>query len=184
MSNKIVVVEGSHDVQAIKRVFKNATCLITNGSEVLDETKSMLKALAKDNEIIVFTDPDFPGERIRSKIHEIVPSAIDVFMKKDLCISKNKKKVGVEHATDDDIYNALYPYLNGSVERKSDITMRDIRDFGLNGNTFSKKKRDKISNKLNIGAPNAKMFLQRILMLGISKECLKRMVDEINEQDR
>ena len=162
MSNKIVVVEGSHDVQAIKRVFKNDTCLITNGSEVLDETKSMLKALAKDNEIIVFTDPDFPGERIRSKIHEIVPSAIDVFMKKDLCISKNKKKVGVEHATDEDIYNA----------------------FGLNGNTFSKKKRDKISNKLNIGAPNAKMFLQRILMLGISKECLKRMVDEINEQDR
>ena len=64
MSNKIVVVEGSHDVQAIKRVFKNATCLITNGSEVLDETKSMLKALAKDNEIIVFTDPDFTKRRL------------------------------------------------------------------------------------------------------------------------
>lgn len=181
MSNKIIVVEGAHDVQAIKRVFKDANCLITNGSEVLEETKSMLKTLALDNDIIVFTDPDFPGERIRSKIHEIVPASIDVFIKKDLCISKNKKKVGVEHATDEDIYNALCPFLNGSAKNTSDVKMKDIIELGLNGGIGSKQKRDTISSKLNIGVPNAKTFLQRIRMLGLSLDTLKKMVGEISE---
>lgn len=181
MSNKIVVVEGSHDVQAVKRVFKNVNCLITNGSEILDETKSMLKKLAADNEIIIFTDPDYPGERIRAKIHEIVPNAKDAFIKKDLCISKNKRKVGVEHATDEEIYNSLYPLLNDLSNEESNITMKDIFELGLNGKPGSKQKRDIISSKLNIGAPNAKTFLARIKMLGISLHDLNEMAGEVSE---
>ena len=177
--SKIVVVEGTHDEALIKQVFKNQACVVTNGSEISKETLAMIKSLSFDNEIIIFTDPDHPGEKIRARVHEEVPNAIDCFIKKNDCISKNKKKVGVEHASKEEIATLLGPYLNNDTFIKGNITRQDIIALGLTG-ANSAKLREEVSLRLNIGRPNAKTFLNRLNMLGLSYQKLKEIVGEIN----
>lgn len=93
--SKIVVVEGTHDEALIKQVFKGQACIVTNGSEISKETLALISSLSKDNDIIVFTDPDHPGERIRARVHEVVPKAIDCFIKKVIAFQKTKRRLAL-----------------------------------------------------------------------------------------
>ena len=76
----ILIVEGKHDYERIKRLFPNLLIITTNGSETSENTINLIKEYAKNNEIIIFTDPDYPGERIRKKIKNICPKAKEVFI--------------------------------------------------------------------------------------------------------
>lgn len=177
MQGQIIVCEGTHDEAKIKEVFKDAFCITTNGSEVSKGTLNMIKEYAKTNEIIIFTDPDYPGERIRNLVLTVAPNASHAFIKKDLCISKNHKKVGVEHASKEDIIDALKNLYNPS-KYQNHLNMDDLYSLGLVGKESSKKLRDKISLKLNIGCPNAKTFLNRLNSFGITKE---KILEAMNE---
>ena len=57
--------------------------------------------------VIVFTDPDYPGRRIRAIIEEHVPGVKHAFLSKEKTIAKNGKGLGIEHAKDEDIRSAL-----------------------------------------------------------------------------
>ena len=173
----IIVVEGIHDEMRVKSVFKDANVLITNGREIDSKTIELIKMLSVDNEIIVFTDPDSPGERIRNIISEACPSVKHAFLRKRDCISKNKKKVGIEHASNEAIVDALNHLICPNDE--DIISMVDLYDLGLNGFSYSGILRDKISDVLNIGRPNAKTFLKRINLLRITKEELGELICKV-----
>ena len=174
----IIVVEGVHDVARLKAIYPDCNCVITNGREIDKSTIEYIKELSKTHEIIIFTDPDSPGEKIRNIITEAVPNAKQAFLRKRNCISNNKKKVGIEHASTDAIMNALdnvyTPTLNNDV-----ITMNELFELGLNGNSNSAILRDKISDYLNIGKPNCKTFLRRLNLLQITKEELKEIICKV-----
>lgn len=180
MFNQVIVVEGTHDESRIKEVYKDASCIITNGSEISEETLRMIKEAALHYQIVIFTDPDSPGERIRTRVTEIVPNALHAFIKKNKCISNNRKKVGVEHATHEDIRESLENLLT-PCEMKAAITLNDLISLGLAGTASSANKRNAIADKLNIGKPNAKTFAKRVSLFGISLETLKKMVGELDE---
>ena len=173
--SKIVVVEGTHDEALIKQAFKNQTCIVTNGSEISSDTLKMIKELSKNHEIIIFTEPDYPGEKIRARVHEVVPGARDCFIPKNNCISKNRKKVGVEHAKIDEVKELLSPFLEGQNNICGNITYQDLVRLGLTGSNCAKL-REKVSASLNIGRPNAKTFLNRINMLGLDISILEELV--------
>ena len=116
--NEIVVVEGLHDLERLKSIYEDIDVLITNGSEIEENLPTIIEA-SKKRDIILFLDPDYPGERIRKKITEVIPNAKHAFLKKDLAISKNKKKVGIEHAKKEDIIDALNNVLTPSKNRKN-----------------------------------------------------------------
>ena len=181
MERSLIVCEGIHDEERIKKVYPNAFCVITNGSEISRETLLMIKEYSKTHKIIIFTDPDSPGERIRHKVLEVVPNASEAFLPKKICISKNHKKVGIEHAPLEDIKVALNQYIDKDIEQGS-LTNVDMLDLGLNGNSNASRLREQIANKLNIGRPNAKTFLKRINALNISKDKLLELIGEINEK--
>ena len=181
MERSLIVCEGIHDEERIKKVYPNAFCVITNGSEISRETLLMIKEYSKTHKIIIFTDPDSPGERIRHKVLEVVPNASEAFLPKKICISKNHKKVGIEHAPLEDIKEALNQYIDKDIEQGS-LTNADMLDLGLNGNSNASRLREQIANKLNIGRPNAKTFLKRINALNISKDKLLELIGEINEK--
>ena len=63
---EIIVVEGKDDTTAIKRAV-NADTIETNGSAVNDETIEKIKLAQTTRGVIIFTDPDFPGEKIRNE---------------------------------------------------------------------------------------------------------------------
>ena len=57
--------------------------------------------------------------------------------------------------------------------------MGDLYALGLNGFPNSKIMRDKISEHLNIGMPNAKTFLKRLNLIQISLEELKELCQKL-----
>ena len=175
----IIVVEGTHDEARIKEIYPLCHCVVTNGSEISDETLDLIKELSKNHNIIVFTDPDYPGERIRKKIEEIVPNSKHAFIRKKDSISNNKKKVGVEHAKLDIIKEALDNVYTYNPNDNMLITNNDLYELGLNGFPNSKILRDKVSEILNIGKPNSKTFLKRINLIGITKEKLEEILCKI-----
>ena len=164
--NEIVVVEGLHDLERLKKIFPDMDILITNGSEI-EENLPVIVEASKKRDIILFLDPDYPGERIRKRIQEVIPNAKHAFLKKDLAISKNKKKVGIEHAKDSDLIDALNNCLT-PVESTNLVTYLDLYNLGLFGNKDSQKLRDKVCEKLNLGHTNGKAFLKRINMFNIT----------------
>ena len=180
MDNQIIVVEGIHDQMRIQSLFKDCHVVITHGREISQETIDMLITLSKNNDIILFLDPDGPGEKIRNIITNAIPNAKQAFMPKYKCISNNRKKVGIEHASDEDIIQALNKvYTPNSV--KGNITINDLYSLGLIGSDYSMKLRDEVSLRLNIGKPNAKTFLKRINLYSITLEELKDLVNDIIE---
>ena len=67
--NEIVVVEGMHDLERLKRIYPEMDILITNGSEIEENLPTIIEA-SKKRDIILFLDPDYPGERIRKIIQQ------------------------------------------------------------------------------------------------------------------
>lgn len=178
LKSDIIVVEGVHDVIRVQSVYKDAQCVITNGSEISEETIRYIKELSKSYNIVVFTDPDSPGERIRKIITEAVPNCKQAFLRKKDCISNNHKKVGIEHASREAIINALenvYEYSG-----KDDvISVNELYELELIGGKESQVMRDRISDYLNIGKPNGKTFLKRLNLLQIDKEALEEIICKI-----
>ncbi|MBE6136794.1 MAG: ribonuclease M5 [Erysipelotrichaceae bacterium] len=174
----IIVVEGTHDVSKIKSVYPDANCIITNGREISNETIDCIKELSKTNNIIIFTDPDSPGEKIRSIITEAVPNAKQAFLRKKDCISSNNKKVGIEHASKEAIKEALNNVYSNNSNIET-ITNQDLFKLGLNGNQNSAILREKISNYLNIGKPNCKTFLKRLNLLGLTYEKVEEIICKV-----
>ncbi|MCM1131392.1 MAG: ribonuclease M5 [Roseburia sp.] len=176
--SSVIVVEGLHDKIRIESVFPDANIIITNGSEISEDTVELIKNLSKTNEIIIFTDPDSPGEKIRNRVSLAVPNALHAFLRKKDAISKNKKKVGIEHASKECILESL-SHLYSNQCQTDTISLTDIYELGLMGMQNSRSLRDRISEELNIGKPNAKTFLKRVNMLQIKKEELKELCQKL-----
>ena len=168
----VIVVEGLHDKIKVESIYSNANIVITNGSEISDDTIKLLKTLSKTNQIIIFTDPDSPGERIRNQIANAIPTSYHAILRKKDSISKNGKKVGIEHASKECIIESLSQVYSNQQEEDT-ITLADIYELGLMGMPYSGALREKLADALNIGKPNAKTFLKRVNMLQIKKEVLK-----------
>ena len=167
----IIVVEGKSDKNRIESIFKNAFVIITNGSEINKDTINTLKELSKTNEIILCLDPDGPGERIRRKILENIPSCKNVYADKSKAISKNHKKVGIEHMKREDILELFENVYKSTYS--NNISYIDLYDLGL---MDSKIKREALCKKLNIGYCNSKQLLKRLNMLGIDINTVKENI--------
>ena len=167
----IIVVEGKNDKNKLLSIYKDANIIITNGSEISNDTINLIKELSKKDNIILCLDPDSPGEKIRCKIMEEVPTCKNVYANKALAISKNKKKVGIEHMKREDIislFESVYtPNYKGS------ITFTELYDLGL---LDSKVKREKLCKKLNFGYCNGKQLLKRLNMYNIDIEEIRKLI--------
>ena len=67
MIKEIIVVEGRDDVTAVKRAL-DAELITTGGFGFPKGVMERIKAAQKRRGVIIFTDPDFAGEKIRKKI--------------------------------------------------------------------------------------------------------------------
>ena len=96
MYNEVLVVEGKNDKARILAIFPHLNVITTKGSEISEETLDMIEELAKEHEIILFLDPDFPGERIRNIILNRVPNCTNVYIKKSwmvfYCRCKHRRR--------------------------------------------------------------------------------------------
>ncbi len=166
MKNTVIVVEGIHDASKIKEVYKDVHVITTNGTSLSDETVREIITLSKNNEIILFLDPDYPGNKIRQMISSKVPNVKHAYLKRDL--AKKDNKIGVEHAKLEDIKEALKnvrPLTNNT-----DIDFVFLLEHGYIGRNNSKEKRLKMLNYFNIGYVNSKGLLKKLSLFGIKRK--------------
>ena len=165
----IIVVEGKNDANKIKSIFKDANVLITNGSEISMDTILDIKKASIVDDVILCLDPDGPGEKIRRKIMEYVPEVHHVFAKKEKAISNNKKKVGIEHMSNEDI-ELMFSNIKKTTNKGS-LTFIDLYNLGF---MSDKQKRIELCKKLNISYCNGKQLLKRLNMFGVTLEEIEK----------
>ncbi len=181
MIKESIVVEGIHDKQKIESIYKDASIIITNGSEINIETIKLIKKASEDNGVILFLDPDGPGAIIRKKIEQYVPDVKHAFLRKEDSISSNSKKIGIEHASEDKIKEALENVYTTAEKNISNITMRDITNLGLIGKENSNALRNYVSSRLNLGINNGKSFVKRVNQFNITINEIERIIKESGE---
>ncbi|MFC7370825.1 ribonuclease M5 [Fictibacillus iocasae] len=180
---EIIVVEGKSDTIAIKNAL-DADTLETNGSEISMETIERIRIAQEKRGVIIFTDPDFPGEKIRKIISEHVPGCKHAFLPKQDAISKNKKKVGVEHAPRQAILDALKHVKEEYVSDYESVSWEEVIAAGLTGGDRAKKRRERIGQLLKIGYSNGKQLHKRLNMFHISNEEFERAMRTVLEEEQ
>lgn len=173
-SKKVIIVEGKNDQHRVKKILPDVPVLTTNGSAVSDELLNLVKELSKDFEIILLLDPDYNGEVIRKKIVSVCPNASHIFVNKKDAISKNKKKLGVEHVSLNKLSKALENIKQSNYNKN--ITIQDIYDLGLAGKDNSKVLREKLCDKLGIGYVNAKQLIERLNLFNYTLDYIKEIL--------
>jgi ribonuclease M5 len=179
---EIIVVEGKSDTTAIKNAV-SADTLETNGSEISAETIERIRLAQKRRGVIVFTDPDFPGERIRKIISQHVPDCKHAFLTKQDAIAANQKGLGVEHASKEAIRKALSNLKQETADYPEQIPWRDLVDAGLIGGSQAKKRREKLGTALKIGYMNGKQLYKRLQMFRITREEFRKAVEKVLQED-
>lgn len=169
----IIVVEGKTDKDFIES-FIDAEIVTTNGSDVPCETLNYLIEASKNRSIIILTDPDFPGSKIRQKILDAIPNAKQAFMRKEDCIKRHK--VGVAESNKEAVLEALDHLLEVKEDRTSDLTPNDLYELGLLGQPDSKEKRIKVMEAFHLGYGSSKVLLKRAKALGLNKVDLERVL--------
>lgn len=174
---QVIVVEGTHDEQKIKSIYPHIDCIVTNGSEISKETLSLIYQTSLVKEVILFLDPDYPGKRITNEILNTKGDFKIAYVNKNKALNKTKTKVGIEHASRDDIIFALDNLISLDFERDS-ISRIDLLRRGLISNENSANIRRIICEKLNIPYANGKALLRNLNMLGIKIERIDEIIDE------
>lgn len=174
MMNKLkiketIIVEGKHDMAKIKSLV-DANVLVTNGTHVSKDFIQLAKQLAKLDGIIIFTDPDTPGKQIRNKLIEHLPDA------KHAILTQKQTKVGVEHANDEMILNALEHAVVWKNHLSSSLTREEFNALGLSGQQESQRKRDALSKHYRLPRSNAKQLFKLLNMLQVKKEEIEAIV--------
>ena len=168
MIKEVIVVEGKNDTKRLKSFFDCET-IETNGLGISKETIDYIKEINDKRGIILFLDPDTPGEKIRDRLNKEIPNLKNAFVLKE--DARTNKKVGVEHASKEVLEDALN-HLITYKDIDYSLTMNDLYELGLMGKNNSKEKRLVISKKYHLGKCNSKTLLKRLNLLGIKKEDL------------
>jgi len=171
---QLIVVEGKSDTRRLKEYYPNIITFETSGLGFDEKKIKQLKKLSKDYEIIVFTDPDRPGEMIRNVVKENIPQAKHAYLPNIKAISKDEKKVGIEHANKKDIDKAL-SNLYEFKEIKEEYTMEDMIEYGLFNN---KVKRAEFCDDLNIAFGNNKKVLKQLNYFAIERKKIAGIKDD------
>ena len=182
---EVIVVEGKDDTTAVKRSV-DADTIETNGSAISKETLMKIQHAQEKRGVIVFTDPDYPGRRIRAIIEERVPGVKHAFLSKEKTIAKNGKGLGIEHAKDEDIRSALENVYTPKMETDTttEIPIKILVEAKLIGYSNSRDRRTKLGELLKIGYTNGKQLQKRLSVFQISLKQLEEAISQLNMEEK
>ena len=165
--SQVIVAEGRDDTTNLKRYFDVET-YETRWSAINDQDIERIQRLHELHGVIVFTDPDFNGERIRRMIMTVIPTVQHVFLKRDEAKTKGRS-LGIEHASYEDLKTALAQVTEQfKNENEFDISRSDLIRLGFLAGADSRKRREYLGEQLCIGYSNGKQLLKRLELFGVT----------------
>ncbi|WP_018663641.1 ribonuclease M5 [Heyndrickxia acidiproducens] len=179
---EIIVVEGKDDTAAVKRAV-DADTIETNGSAVSESTIEKIRLAQEKRGVIILTDPDYPGERIRKIIAEEVPECKHAFLTKREARPLSGKGIGVEHACPESIRKALREAHQMDQDVPELITQEDLLAAGLIAGPLARKRRERLGDILKIGYTNGKQLHKRLMIFQIDKETFKQALVQVLQEE-
>ncbi|MDQ0204802.1 ribonuclease M5 [Pectinatus haikarae] len=179
MIKEVLIVEGKMDVVAVNKAVE-ADCIITGGFGLNRGTVDNIRHAYKKRGIIILTDPDSAGERIRKWLTRRFPKAKHAFIPVEEASAHND--IGVEQASPESIRNALKKVRTESVKTEALFTAADLLQNGLSGGKNSSMKRAEVGAVLGLGYANAKIFLQRLNTYGVTRKEFMDTITDISKK--
>ena len=178
MIKEVIIVEGKMDVRAVRRAVE-ADCIITDGFRLRNAAIKNIRAAYEKRGIIVLTDPDTVGERIRARLTEMFPRARHAFIPVEDATNIRDGDIGVEQASPDAIRAALETVRTPMEAPANTFSMSDLMMHGLTGTEDAAARRARLGRRLGLGFANAKTFLRRLNTYGITREEFDSALKEI-----
>ena len=195
---EVIIVEGLYDKIKLSQ-FIDGIIFVTNGFTVFtnENMQKSIKKLGEDLGIVILTDSDTAGFKIRNFVKQLLPEDKVKHAYIPDIEGKEKRKrtagkeglLGVEGVSDKIIIDAIIKSgakVNGSAksyERQREITKADMYFAGLSGGEGSRKKRELLTKSLGLPYKiSANMLLDVLNGLFDYKEFCE-LVQNIEEND-
>lgn len=176
MIKEVIVVEGRDDYTAVKRAV-DAEIIITHGFGISEKTFKQIEFARARKGVIIFTDPDYAGEKIRERIARRVKGCKHAFLPREQAIKKGD--IGIENASPQNIILALEKVRTESEEKIKEFEQIDLIKNDLVGSRDASRRRDELGNILGIGYANAKQFLNRLNNYNVTRKEFEEAIKEI-----
>lgn len=187
-----IIVEGKYDKIKLSSLL-DAVILTTNGFHIFHDTEKMalIRYYAKTTGIIILTDSDTAGFRIRNYLkgavhdgklfHVYIP---DIYGKERRKLKPSAEgKLGVEGIDKNALLAAFEKagVLTDEIPEKTDpITKYDLYELGLSGGADSKSKRKALQRRLHLPDLLSTASLLEVLNTMMTKTELCRILDELS----
>ena len=176
MLKETIVVEGKNDAAAVRRAVE-ADIIITSGFGINKAILERISTAQEKHGVIVLTDPDFMGEKIRKIIAGRVKGVKHAFIpREEACEGED---IGVENASPESILKALSMARRELEEVKETFTRSEMSYYGLTGSDNAAALRNSLGSALGIGYGNSKQFLIRLNRYGITRDELETGLKKI-----
>ncbi len=167
MIKEVLVVEGKQDIVAVSRAVE-ADFIVTNGFSLKPHTVEAIRRAYERRGIVIFTDPDSAGERIRRFLTKRFPNAKHAFISQEEATANDD--IGVEQASPEVILAALRSARLLQMEPMITFEMRDLVMHGMAGGSDAAWRRSEVGRRVGVGYANAKTFLGRLNNYGVTRE--------------
>lgn len=186
-----IVVEGTYDKIKLSG-FIDSLIFTTNGFAVFKNKKAQksLCSLARSTGIVILTDSDSAGIKIRNFVKQLAPEGRVLHAYIPELAGKEKRKrmpgkeglLGVEGISEEIILDALQKSgatvngQKGAAKTQKPITKADFYRLGLSGGADSEEKRRRLAKKLGIPSKlSANMLLAAVNRLLTEDELCKML---------
>lgn len=163
---QVIVVEGKSDIACVERAV-TADCIATEGYTLRQKVIEDIRQAYEKRGIIILTDPDGPGERIRARLSSLFPEALHAFVPKEE--ARTDDDVGIEDASPESIRRALSRVRVLYSRDSKEFSAADLFRAGLSGTEDASEKRNRVGTILGIGYGNSRQFIKRLNHFGITR---------------
>ena len=173
---EVIIVEGKHDESAVKAACA-ADTIATGGFGTDDSVWRLIEKAYQNRGIVILTDPDHAGERIRTRITARFPRAKHAWIPREA--AGDNCDIGVENASAEVIRDALQKARISETVIPRTFSTEDMVRSGLTGQVHSSELRDRLGGLLGIGYGNAGTFLKRLNAFGVTRAEFESALKEL-----
>lgn len=193
--SEVLLVEGKYDAARLHNLVEGMV-LTTDGFRVMKDRalQTMLKQLAQKQGLIILTDSDAAGFKIRHFVTGLVGPEYVLQAYIPALPGKEARKdtpgkeglLGVEGVSDELILQGLEQALKSRSQSPSStnataaITYMDLYEWGISGTANSAERRRKFLRQLGLPPRLSKKELLQVLTVLYTRESLSRQIEQLD----
>lgn len=171
----VIVVEGKGDASFLSS-FIDSLFVVTNGYEINKEEIDFLNHLPTSKQVIVLTDSDEAGKKIRESLNKHLENPINVEVNINKCNKHGKH--GVAECEKEEIINVLKGHLSTKTNKNDIWNTAELLSLGI----VNSKTRKYICQKLHLGVCNNKTLVKRMNFMGVKIEEVKGVLKQYGDK--